>query len=158
MVGYGFIKMSKYRIQVEHIPVLGPEEVLTLSAMSLKLEALPIKWDKVKLTDNNFFCPSFEGCHKAIEYLMPKIPKHYVDKFDCENFAGWLRHKVAEIFHVNNFAEVEGYADLEDGRGMQRHSWTVFTEGEFFYQLETQNCVIMDIDDPKYAPDEIVMG
>jgi len=149
--------MSSFRVNVVHKPVLGPEEVLSLFAMDARLRYLPVEWKRIKLTDQLFYCPSFDGCRKAIEYLMPKRPKYLEHKFDCENMSGWLRHKVADVFQVNNFAEVEGYADCR-GLGMERHGWTVFTEGIYFYQLETQTGVVMDIDDPLYVPDEIVMG
>lgn len=149
--------MSKYSINIVHKPVLGPEQVITRADMQLKLSGLPIRWDKVKLTDLYFYCPDWEGWRKAIEYLQARLPKYYESKFDCENFAGWFRHKMAEEFQINTCAEVEGFADCR-GLGMERHSWTVFTEGKFFYQMETQTGVIMDIDDPLYVPDEIVMG
>lgn len=150
--------MSKFIVKVEHKPVLGQEKVITLATMQIRLEALPIKWKRIKLTDHYFYVPCWDGWRKAIEYEMPRIPKYYTDKFDCENFAGWFRHKIAEDFGINTYAEVEGYADMGDGRGPQRHGWGFFTDGSYFYQVETQNCVIMDIDDPLYRPDEIVMG
>ena len=150
--------MSKLVIKVEHKPILGPEEVLSLADMHARLTALPIQWKRIKLTDHWFYIPSWEGWRKAIDYLMPRMPKYYTDKFDCENFAGWFRHEMAMVFGINSFAEVEGYADLEDGRGPQRHGWSVFPDGPDFYQMETQTGVIMDIDDARYVPDEIVMG
>lgn len=149
--------MSRYSINIDHIPVLGPEEVISYSAMMAKIQALPIEWKRIKLTDNWFFAPSWSGWAKAIEYLKTKVPKYYTDKFDCENAAGWFRHKMAEVFGINTCAEVEGYADCR-GRGMERHGWSLFTEGEYFYQMESQTGVVMDIDDPKYVPDEITMG
>ena len=148
--------MSRYTVEVQHIPVLGSERILILDTMSRKINLLPIEWTRVKLADYYFYCPSFDGWRKVIDYLMPKLPKYYLDKFDCENFAGWFRHKAAEVFRINTFAEVEGYADL--GEGMERHGWGVFTDGKYFYQMETQTGVIMDIDDLLYVPDEIVMG
>ena len=150
--------MSKIVVKVEHKPVLGPEETVYTSVMRARLQALPIKWTRIKLTDSWFYVPGWDGWRKAIDYLLPKIPKYYADKFDCENCAGWFRHMMAGEFKINTFAEVEGYADMEDGRGPQRHGWNVFTDGFYFFQMESQNCVIMDIDDKRYIPDEITMG
>ena len=150
--------MSKFAVKVEHLPILGPEEVMSYAGMKKLIDLQPVQWKKVKLTDSDFYFPSWEGWRKAIDYLMPKIPKYLRDKFDCENFAGWFRHKMAEAFGINTLAEVEGYADMEDGRGPQRHGWNVFTDGFYFFQMESQNCVIMDIDDKRYIPDEITMG
>lgn len=77
----------------------------------------------------------------------------------CENFAGYIRVKVAELFGINCAGDAEGYADL--GRGVrERHGWTVFFDGEGLYQIESQKRggLLMDIDDPNYCPDELVMG
>ena len=150
--------MSKFIINVEHKPMLGPEEVLSGTDMRARLWALPVQWKRVKLTDNWFFIPTWEGWRKAIDYLKPKVPKYYRDKFDCENTAGWFRHKMADVFGINTLAEVEGYADMQDGKGPQRHGWGLFTDTDGCYQLETQTGVVMDIDDKWYIPDEIVMG
>jgi hypothetical protein len=138
-------------------PNLGSEQVIGMTAMGDMIKALPIAWLKDKVTDSYYYCPSWEGWAKAIEYLKPKVPKYLRDKFDCENFAGWFRIRMAELFGINTMAEVEGWADCR-GRGMERHGWNIFTDGKFFYQMESQNGVVMDIDDPAYVPDEITMG
>ena len=52
---------------------------------------------------------------------------------------------------------VEGWADMGDGY-VQRHKWCIFYDGVCLYQLEPQTGVVMDIDDTKYIPDEIVIG
>ena len=150
--------MSKSVVNIEHKPVLGPEQVIGVTDMVAKINALPVTWKKVKVTDVYYYAPSWDGWRKAIDYEQPKLPKYYADKFDCENFAGWFRHKIAEDFGINTYAEVEGWADFQDGRGSQRHGWGVFTDGQYFYQTETQSGIIMDIDDKFYIPDEITMG
>jgi len=151
------VEMSEFVVKIEHKPTLGSEQEMSRAAMEAKIKALPIKWKKVKLTDYYYFAPSWNDWKKIIEYEKPRLPKYYTNKFDCENFAGWFRHKVAEDFKKNTCAEAEGFADVR-GLGMERHSWTIFTDGTNFYQMETQTGVVMDIDDPNYIPDEIVMG
>lgn len=141
-----------------HLPSIGPEERISLTKMSMLINSLPIEWKRSKLTDHWFYAPSWEGCNQIIEYLKVSLPRYYANKFDCENFAGWFRHKAAETFGINIFAEVEGLADVKGYGVRERHGWIVFTDGKDFWQLETQTGVIMDIDDPLYVPDEITMG
>ena len=150
--------MSKFAVKVDHVVALGSIEQVYLTTMKARIEALPLNWTRVKITDHWLYAPGWEGWRKAIDHLLPKIPKYLRDKFDCENSAGWFRHRMAEVYEINTMAEVEGWADLEDGRGPQRHGWNVFPAGLFFFQMESQTGVVMDIDDPRYIPDEIVMG
>lgn len=148
--------MSKFVVKINHLPTLGPDKLISRDEMRLRITALPIRWRKIKLTDFHYYASTWDDWRKIIEYELPRIPKYYVDKFDCENFAGWFRHQIAIDFEINTFAEVEGYANL--GKGMERHGWGLFTDGKHFFQVEPQTGVIMDIDDHDYIPDEIVMG
>ena len=151
--------MSKFVVKVEHIPSLSGEVKLTADAMQAKLMMLPIKWSRIKLSDNIFYAPAkFDDWRKIFEYLQPKVPPYLIDKFDCENNAGWWQSEVARLFKMNTMADVEGWADV--GRGIkERHGWNVFYDPEsgLFFQREGQTGVVMDVDDPLYIPDEIVM-
>jgi len=149
--------MSKFVIKVEHRPILGPEQVVTLAQMDAMLRALPVIWKRVKLDDHNYYLPSWEDWKKIIEDILPRVPKYYTDKFDCDNFADWFRVRVAQDFGKNSAGRVDGYADV--GRGsLESHAWIIFTDGLHFYQLEPQNGVVMDIDDSLYVPGELIMG
>ena len=150
--------MSRLAVKVEHIPVLGPEEVISLLSMKHRIEALPIKWKRIKLDDHTFYCPSFDGWRKAIDYLMPKVPKYIPERRDCEFMACWFYVHLCEDFRVNTMARVQGFAIVAGSNVMERHAWNIFTDGKYFYQLEPQTGVLMDIDDPDYIPDEIVVG
>jgi hypothetical protein len=150
--------VSTFNIKIEHKPTLGSEQTISKYAMKIALEALPVTWKKIKLDDKYFYAPSWQGCIKIIEYIQPKVPKYLTDKFDCDNFADWYKVHVADEFHINVFARIDGYADMGRGKGLEPHCWTLFTEGQYFYQLEPQNGVVMNIDDPLYQPDEITMG
>jgi len=149
--------MSKFVIKVEHRPILGPEQIVTLAQMDAMLRGLPVTWKKIKLDDYNFYVPSWNDWKKIIEYLQPRVPSYIPDRRDCEFMADWFRVHVCEDFRINSLARVDGYADL--GRGYpERHVWNLFTNEQYFYQLEPQNGVVMDIDDPLYVPDELIMG
>lgn len=130
---------------------------MTLSDMQKRLiEAWA--WNRIKLTDNYYFYVSWEDWGKILDYEMPNIPKYVNDSFDCEDFGDYLRIMIAKNFGVNTCASVEGWADVGNGIP-QRHGWSMFFDGETFYQLESQVAgKIMDLSDLKYKPDEIVMG
>ena len=153
--------MSTFKVQnpVVHLPSISLHQ-LTREV----LETLLVKnweWHKLKLTDNLYFVPPWEDWDKIFQYEMKSLPKYVPEKFDCEQFGGWLRIMVAKDFGVNVCGDAEGYVDFQDGKGKQRHGWTVFTEGEGLYQVESQMATgyhIMDIDNPFYIPDELVMG
>ena len=145
--------MSK--VKVEHIPTVKYESMLTLSNMSVLIRR-QLEWDRIKITDRKLYVPNFDGWVKIINYLKQRVPTYLVDKFDCENFAGWFRHEVARLWQINTMAEVEGW--MLKGSAWWRHGWNAFYDGTDFYQLESQTGVIMDMDDPEYKPDEIVMG
>jgi len=151
--------MSKFNVNVEHIPTLSGEVCLTINEMQAKLMALPLTWSRIKLSDNYFYAPAkWDDCRKIIDYLLPKIPLYLTDRFDCENNAGWWQSEVARVFGMNTWADVEGWADV--GRGYkERHGWNLFysPETDHFFQFEGQTGVVMDVDDPLYTPDEIVM-
>lgn len=151
--------MSKFIITVNHVPSLSGEVCLTASEMQAKLMALPLVWRRIKLSDYNFYAPArWDDWRKIINYLIPRIPPYLVDKFDCENNAGWWQNEVARLFRMNTMADVEGWADVGHGY-KERHGWNLFyvPEDDMFFQLEGQTGVVMNIDDPLYAPDEIVM-
>jgi len=150
--------MSKFNISVIHKPTIGGgQEIVTLGGMHTKLTELHT-WDKIKLDDHNFYQPSWDNWTKIVNYLKPRVPKYYIDKFDCDNCADWFKVHAAEEFGINTMARVDGYADMGMGKGPERHAWCYFPVGLLFYQLEPQNGVIMDWDDPRYVPDEITMG
>ena len=152
--------MSNFRLQQPwvHKPSISLKEV---SSQELRhvLGAWP--WKKLKMTDSRYFIPTlWEDWDKIFQYLFPLLPKYALDKFDCENFAGYLRVMAAKEFGVNVMGDAEGWADVRS-LGMERHGWTVFTDGEGLYQVESQKLIgnsIMDIDDPLYVPDELVIG
>ncbi len=151
--------MSKFNVNVVHKPTIGPEQCISLTAMSAILTATSIRWKRMKLDDYYFYASMWDGWRKIINYLIPRVPKYYVDRFDCENAADWFKVHVAEEFGQNTCARVDGLADV--GRGYQEpHAWCVFYDAgsRFFFQLETLNGVIMDLVDPLYTPNEIVMG
>ena len=137
-------------------PALGPEEVVIIAEMDIRLHALPISWNKVKLDDYFFYAPSWNDWKKILEYLQPRVPSYIPERRDCEFMADWFRVHVAEDFKINTMGRVDGYADM--GNGPERHAWNIFCDGGNFFQLEPQNGVIMDIDDPSYIPDELIMG
>ena len=152
--------MSNFRLQQPwvHKPNISLKEV---SAQELRQVLEAWSWKKLKMTDGRYFIPTlWEDWDKIFQYLFPLLPKYVSDKFDCENFAGYLRVMAAKEFGVNVMGDAEGYADVR-GIGMERHGWTVFTDGEGLYQVESQKLIgssIMDIDDPLYVPDELVIG
>jgi hypothetical protein len=145
-------------IKIDRKPTVGTEEIIISGSMHLKLSAL-LTWDRIKLDDRIYYAPGWDGWKKIIDYLCPKLPNRYTDKFDCDNCADWFKVRVAEDFGMNTCARVDGYADCR-GKGMERHAWCLFfdSDSQLFFQLETMNGVIMDYDDPLYVPDEITMG
>ena len=148
--------MSKYRVGIEHIPTIQTQRISRGEMQDRLFTAR--RWDRVKLDDHYYFYPSWEDWDKVFLHLMRNLPKYVPDRFDCDNFADYLRIKCAEIFGINTCARVDGYADV--GRGvMECHAWSVFFDGESFYQLESQKRgLLMDLDDPAYSPREIIMG
>jgi len=150
--------MSKFLVQppVLHIPKVKEYEISRLWMWNRLRDAW--HWDSIKLDDNKFFYVCWEDWGKIFDYIMPKMPKYRTATFDCDNCADWLKVKVAEVFKINTCARVDGYADV--GRGYpERHAWSLFFDGEEFYQLESQTeGAIYDIKDPKYVPDELIMG
>jgi len=153
--------MSSFKLQqpIVHKPSIQLKEV---TSQELRQVLETWTWQKLKMTDNFYFIPTlWEDWDKIFQYLFPLLPKYAPDKFDCENFAGYLRVMAAKEFGVNVVGDAEGYADFQDGKGPQRHGWTVFTDGQGLYQVESQKLIgssIMDIGDPLYVPDELVMG
>lgn len=150
--------MSQVKIEARHLPSLSDEVRISRSDMRAKLVALPLPWCKIKLSDNNYFAPAkWDDWRKIIEYLKPKVPPYLVDKWDCENNAGWWQSEVGRLFGINTMADVEGWADV--GRGFERHGWSFFWDAEsgLFFQMEGQTGVIMDFDSELYIPDEIIM-
>ncbi len=149
--------MCNFNIKIEQRPVLGPEEVINAEKMAQMLRALPLEWGKLKLNDYAFYAPGWDGWKKIIDYLRPRVPSYIAERRDCEFMAAWFYVHCCEDFKVNTAAMVQGWADV--GRGYkERHAWNIFTDGQYFYQLEIMNGVVMDIDDPLYVPDEIIMG
>jgi len=156
--------MSRIAVKVEHIPVLGTEARISYTGMDAKLRALPLTWNSIKLDDRWFFAPGWDDWRKIIEFLRPKVPKYLSEKFDCDNIADWARVHAAEYFKINSMARVDGMCRVEvagnPGPKYVRHAWNLFYDsaGGVIYQLEMQTGVIMDLDDPEYVPDEIIMG
>jgi len=152
--------MSNLRLQqpVVHKPSVQLREV-TCQELRKVLETW--SWKKLKMTDRYYFIPIiWKDWDKIFQYLLPLLPKYAPDKFDCENFAGYLRVMAAKEFGVNVVGDAEGYANVR-GIGMESHGWTVFTDGVGLYQVESGKLTgssIMDIDDPLYIPDELVIG
>jgi len=152
--------MSNFRLQQPwvHKPSIRLREA-TSQELRQVLEAW--SWQKLKMTDGRYFVPTvWEDWDKIFQYLFPLLPKYVPDRFDCENFAGYLRVMAAKEFGVNVVGDAEGWANVK-GIGMERHGWTVFTDGEGLYQVESQKLIgssIMNIDDPLYVPDELVIG
>jgi hypothetical protein len=147
---------SIFDIKVNLKPALGTEEVLSLLKMEGVIRALPVTWSYVKMNDTAYYAPSWDDWRKIIEYLQPRVPKYFPQRADCEFMACWFYVHVCEDFNVNTMCMVEGYADV--GKGPERHAWNVFTDGAYFYQLEPQNGVIVDIEDQSYVPDRIIAG
>jgi len=152
--------VSRFQLQqpIVHKPSISLKEVYRQELRPV-LEAW--SWKKLKMTDSWYFIPTvWRDWDKIFQYLFPLLPKYVPDKFDCENFAGYLRVMAAKELGVNVMGDAEGWADV--GRGYkERHGWTVFTDGEGLYQVESQKLIgldIMDIDDPLYVPDELVIG
>lgn len=150
--------MSKFTVNVEHKPVINAEVLIPANLMDERLRALPVTWRKKKLNDYYFYCPSWDDWRKIIEYLQPKVPKYISERRDCEFMACWFYVHVCEDFEINTMAMAEGWVDFRDGKGKQRHAWNIFTDGELFYQLESQTGEVFDIDNPDYAFDEIIIG
>jgi hypothetical protein len=154
--------MSTFQVQspIVHKPSIKLFEISAQQIRSI-IESQPIVWRKIKLTDNNYFYVSWEDWDKVFQYLMKELPAYVPEKFDCENFAGYLRVMAAKEFGINTCGDGEGFVDFQDDRGWLRHGWTVFTEGTGLYQVESQMAngySIMDIDSDYYKPDEIVIG
>lgn len=148
--------MSNLRVEVEHLPTIT---VFKISRVELwqKLNALPIKWRYIKLDDYWYFYCSWEDWGKVFDKVQSGLPSYREDIFDCDNFANLIMSKVARLFGMNTCARVDGWADV--GHGLERHAWNIFFDGENFYQLESQKTgALIDIDDPKYKPDELVAG
>lgn len=153
--------MSKVKVDAVHVPTV---KTTRISAADLhEIMSARWQWKKLKLTDHWYYVPSFEDWDTVFQHLLARIPKYVPDKFDCENFAGFLRVMACKEFGINTCGDAEGNADL--GRGyLQRHGWTVFPsleDGGHLFQLESQRKTgyfFKDIDDPTYVPDEIVIG
>ena len=151
--------MCRFNVNVQRKPRIKSMELLSLETMKSMLKECGVTWKRIKLDDHYFYAPVWDDWRKIIEYLLPRIPKYYDDRFDCDNAADWFKVHVAEEFGQNTCARVDGFADM--GRGvMESHAWCVFRDagGKLLFQLEPQTGVIMDIDDPLYIPNEIVMG
>lgn len=151
--------MSRFNVKVEHKPSISSVQCLSHPAMQSILTGSGITWKRMKLDDYYFFAPMWDDWRKIIEHLLPRIPKYYTDKFDCDNMADWFKVHVAEEFGQNTCARVDGLADV--GRGYKEpHAWCVFYDASsrLLFQLEPQDGVIMDLDDPLYTPSEIVIG
>jgi hypothetical protein len=144
------------QVKIERKPLLGPEEIIPLAQMDSMVRSLPLTWNEINLDDHSFFVPAFDDWRKIIEYLLPKLPMYYTDKFDCDNFADWFKVHAAEDFGKNCAAKVRGWATINNK--VERHAWNVLPDGQYFYQLETQTGELMDIDDPRYVPDQLEMG
>jgi len=154
--------MSNFTIvHKPNISALGTQEIIPAQVMSSYLR--PDRgWKKTKLDDHWFYTLGWAGWKKLINHLLPKLPKYYVDKFDCENAADWFKVMAAAEFGINSLARVDGWADMQatPPRGPERHAWCYFLDSvsNLWFQLEPQTGVIMDFDDPLYRPDEIIIG
>lgn len=152
----------KPQVSVELVPNIGTEVEITSAEMKHALSVCPIVFEDIKLDDNIFFTPMWDGWCKIIEYLKTKVPEYYVEKFDCDNMADFFKVKVAEVFKINTCARVDGWVWVPAGYTavQRRHAWNIFYEPEYgtFFQLEPQTGEVMDLDDVKYQPKEIVMG
>ena len=117
-----------------------------------KLEA-EFRWKSIKLDDNKYFYVCWEDWDKILMNVQSSLPSYKEDKFDCDNFADLIKVRVAERFEVNVCARVDGNTYLG------RHAWNMFFDGDTFHQLESQQKgAVFERDDPRYTPDEIIMG
>ncbi len=151
--------MSKFNVNVVHKPSMGPGQCLSALAMSCTIRGCGIDWGRMKMDDHYYYAPGWNDWRKIFNYLLPRVPKYYVDRFDCENIADWIKVHVAEEFGFNTCARVDGRADM--GRGVKEpHAWSFFYDAtsRLFFQLEGQTGVIMNAGDPLYTPSEIIIG
>ena len=147
------------KLSAEKLPHLTDSiELVGVNTLANRIRDLPFNWKKLKFTDGYYYIPTFDDWVKIVNYLKKKVPKYRTNKFDCENFAGWFRIMVGDKFGINTMADVEGNIYHSNGVLKGRHGWNIFTDGKFWFQLESQTGVIMDIDDQSYIPDEIVVG
>ena len=149
---------KKLQVNIELVPKLsGIEKKIDGNHFAPEIESL-LNWKHMRLTDFWFYIPTWDDWRLIIEYLQLKVPIYYTDKFDCEDFADWWRIKVAEVFGINTMATVYGKTYKNDVL-MGHHGWNIFPtyEGRW-YQMEPQNGVIMELTNPTYRPEDIVIG
>jgi hypothetical protein len=162
-------------LEITKLPAVTGEQMFTGDQMKAAIEALPIQWgqattqygdlvtmatiwQRIKLDDSKYYVPDFDTWVRIINYLKPKAPKYIPERRDCEWFADWFRVKVAEEFEINSLARVDGWANLGNDGYYGRHGWNIFSDGVYWCQLEPQTGEIVEIDDPRYIPDELIMG
>ena len=148
--------MSKFAVEVKHIPVVT-EYPIDANELSKIIREEHSGWRDIDLDDYYYFHTDWEGWRKIINYILPSMPKYIAERFDCDNYARWFSSEVARLFLLNTCATVEGWADMGNGIPL-RHKWCVFYDGVHLFQFEPQNGVCMNMNDPLYVPDEIVIG
>jgi len=153
---------DQMKAAIETLPIQWGQAVMEPSVAGMVgagIVALPVtSWQRIKLDDARFYVPDFDTWERIINYLKPKAPKYIPERRDCEWFADWFRVKVAEEFEINSLARVDGWANLGSDGYYVRHGWNIFSDGVYWCQLEPQTGEIVEIDDPRYIPDELIMG
>ena len=87
------------------------------------------------LLDTNYVLTDFEGWGKVFEYIYMAVqpPEYLTDKFDCEDFAIWLKAMVSAYFKLNWFGMVIGEMPLG------RHGFNLFFDREHYWLWEPQS-------------------
>jgi hypothetical protein len=99
------------------------------------------------LLDATYYCPSREDLMKMVAYVYLEFrwPKYLSDRMDCDKFAFLMRGLAAAFFGCNTFACTRG--------NLGGHYWILVrcSDGEWV-QLEPQNGMMMEMDNPSYIP------
>lgn len=106
----------------------------------------------IKLDDNDYYYVLQEDWGIIFDDVLQDLPTYTTEKFDCDNFADYTRVQVASKYGINTCARVDG----NTYRG--RHAWCLFYDELGFHQLEPQTGEVMELDDKRYVPDQIIMG
>ena len=67
---------------------------------------------KILWEDGKYYIPSWKNMKEIIEKTHVERKKYLINRFDCQNFAGYFKNYVALKFHINNVGRVLNYEGM----------------------------------------------
>lgn len=107
LIRNSLIKLRKY-----YIPELKPTVItVDVDFIAKRLEGLPnFEWWRWLPLDGSYYTTTLGWFRKIIEWDRTNRHKYFLDKFDCDKYAMYLKANIAWYFGINSVAVVLDYS------------------------------------------------